>query len=85
MLRPVAGLEGERTVMGEITAYWQKALGKTSILGQASNRPPSRQPAHVPEPLEPKSLSGQAKPGQTFMEPPNLVAESNESKALRSG
>lgn len=33
MLRPGAGLEGERITMDEITAYWQDALGKTSVLG----------------------------------------------------
>lgn len=70
--------------MDEITAYWQKALGKTSVLGQASNRPPPRPRAPEPDHLGTKSPGVPAQPEQTIMDASNTVAESERAKTLRS-
>ena len=48
-------------LVDEITVWWQKALGKKAVLGQASNREPPGQRAPVPELLWTKPESGHAR------------------------
>jgi hypothetical protein len=78
--RPAAEFEGERTTMDDITAYWQKALGKKSVLGQASNRPPARQLAPAPDRLSSMSPSAPANPKQTTSDAPEIAPERQDPK-----
>lgn len=66
--------------MDEITAYWQKALGKKSVLGQASNRPPARPSAPTCGPQSPNPPSEHANPRQTTIDAPEIVPERNDAK-----
>jgi hypothetical protein len=66
--------------MDDITAYWQKILGKKSVLGQASNRPPARQQAPAPDRLFSMSPSAPANPKQTTSDAPEITPQPQEPK-----
>lgn len=58
---PIKNEPQQEEVVDEITAWWQKALGKKAVLGLASNRPPPGPRAPAPKLLwtKPENRYGQ--------------------------
>jgi hypothetical protein len=67
--------------VNEITAWWQKALGKKAVLGQASNRPIPGQNAPTPKLLWTKPESGHAQQETKVVE---ATPEATENKGANN-
>ena len=74
----------QEEVVDEITVWWQKALGKKAVLGQASNRPTPRQGVLTPKLLWTKPESGHAQQESKVVEATPGAIEKKEANNPRT-